>query len=238
MRPRDIAKKIPFAVPAVRALRNMSAIVNDGLKRRIRRDYCGNIFSNIYRSNYWGNQESVSGVGSTAEATQILRAQLPEWFRKYTIKSLVDAPCGDFVWMRHVVGNLESYFGLDVVPELIERNARAYAADGVRFAVADITRDDLPEGDALLCRDCLIHLSSPLVMNALQNFRRTGYTYILLTHDAKVTAYREIVTGDWRPINWTLPPFMFPPPKDQIAEDSERGRFLAIWETRDLPLYG
>jgi hypothetical protein len=35
-------------------------------------------FTEIYKSNYWGSDESVSGYGSTLEGTASLRAKLPE----------------------------------------------------------------------------------------------------------------------------------------------------------------
>ena len=44
--------------------------------------------------------------------------------------SLLDAPCGDFNWMRHVPLGGVSYTGADVVPELIARNRRDYGRDG------------------------------------------------------------------------------------------------------------
>ena len=156
--------------------------------------------------------------------------------RRLGVRTLVDAPCGDFVWMRELAPGFESYVGVDVVPELIAANNRQFAGPRIRFATGDITVDEFPRADAVLCRDCLIHLSTPLVWAALRNFKRTGYKYLFLTHDDRPIKYREIVTGDWRPINWRLPPFGFPRPVETIVENTGDARHLAVWELGTLPL--
>lgn len=53
-------------------------------------------FTDIYYGNGWTADESVSGQGSTVENTFKLRRQLPELFDKFEIRSIFDAPCGDF----------------------------------------------------------------------------------------------------------------------------------------------
>jgi hypothetical protein len=73
-------------------------------------------------------------------------------------------------------------------------------------------------------------------MAALKNFKKSGYKYIILTNDENVDGYREIVTGDWRPINWRIMPFHFPEPVAVIEENQGRGRQLAVWESASLPL--
>lgn len=79
---------------------------------------------------------------------------------KYDVKRLVDAPCGDFNWMKLMLPQVDiEYFGFDIVDEIISSNDRNYGADKIQFAVADICKDDLPISDLLIVRDCLFHLS-------------------------------------------------------------------------------
>src|SRR4051812_27850000 len=60
------------------------------------------VFSDIYRNNSWGDAESVSGRGSTLARTEVIRRSLPGLLESVGARSLLDAPCGDFNWMRHV----------------------------------------------------------------------------------------------------------------------------------------
>ena len=67
------------------------------------------VFDTIARQNTWGSTESISGPGSTLGATATLRKGLAEAFRVLEVRSLVDAPCGDLNWMRHVQFPFEKY---------------------------------------------------------------------------------------------------------------------------------
>lgn len=233
---RNSIKKVPFLVPLARRCRDFHAVITDGCRRLLKRDHARDVFTKYYRTNYWGDSESVSGVGSNHAATAAIRRELPLLLERLGVATLVDAPCGDFRWMSEIVDSIPRYKGCDLVPELIERNRAEHKSDRVSFFVADITCDRLPSGDAILCRDCMIHLPTPLIRAALRNFRDSGFRYVLLTHDVGVAGYREIVTGGWRPIDWTNAPFHFPQPLERIIEAEEQGRHLAVWEIASLEL--
>ncbi|HEX5706416.1 MAG TPA: hypothetical protein VFX96_03930, partial [Pyrinomonadaceae bacterium] len=98
------------------------------------------IFSGIYAENFWGEAESVSGRGSTLARTEVVRRELPSLLAEVGAKSLLDAPCGDFNWMREVELAGIVYTGADVVAELVARNRQLYESERRRFIVADITR--------------------------------------------------------------------------------------------------
>ena len=117
-------------------------------------------FQRIHDTNLWGAAKSVSGLGSEFDATATLRAELPDLLKRLGASSLLDAPCGDAGWIADVDLGVR-VTGIDIVPELIER-LRARAARGEikgDYHLADITADPLPRCDAILCRDCLVHLS-------------------------------------------------------------------------------
>jgi hypothetical protein len=193
------------------------------------------IFSRIHRENFWGEAESVSGRGSTMARTAVVRRELPALLASVGAKSMLDAPCGDFNWMREVdLGEVE-YTGADVVAELVERNRELYGREGRRFVVADLTRDELPRADVILCRDCLVHLSFRHVRAALRNFKRSGATYLLATTHTGVTENEEIATGDWRKLNLELRPLGLPPPLRLVVEDEELGKCLGLWRLAEMP---
>src|SRR5260221_6766120 len=60
------------------------------------------VFTNIFRKNWWNNGESRSGWGAELKRTVAIREELPEFARRHSIRSLLDAPCGDFHLMQQV----------------------------------------------------------------------------------------------------------------------------------------
>lgn len=118
-------------------------------------------FQRIHDTNLWGAPGSVSGLGSEADATVTLRAELPALLQRLKVTSLLDAPCGDAGWIARANLGGVSVTGIDFVPELIEA-LRGRAARGEisgSYHIADITHDSLPRAEAVLCRDCLVHFS-------------------------------------------------------------------------------
>jgi SAM-dependent methyltransferase len=169
-------------------------------------------FTDIYRDNSWGNTESCSGPGSTVFRTRLLRPALVQLLRDLEIKSVLDAGCGDFNWMRLADFSGISYIGVDIVSEIVQRNSDRYSASSRRFVCLDLTHDPLPEAECVLCRDCLVHFSYSDIDRALWRMRSSGARYLLATtFDANETNC-DIATGGWRPLNLEKPPFSFPPP--------------------------
>jgi hypothetical protein len=155
--------------------------------------------------------------------------------------SLLDAPCGDLFWMRETVLPVERYIGMDIVPELIEDNVKRYGAEGREFRLGDLVSSALPQVDVILCRDCLVHLPSRQVGEALRNFRRSGSKYLLTTTFTELPANEDIdQPGDWRPINLQRPPFNLPMPLRVLNEGCTEldGQFadksLGLWRLSDL----
>jgi hypothetical protein len=199
------------------------------------------IFSGIHANNLWGERESVSGPGSSLAETAAIRAGLPVLLREIGARTLIDAPCGDCFWITQADLDLDHYLGVDIVPELIARNQERYGAADRAFAVRDLTCDPLPRADAILCRDCWIHFSYHYIWRALDNFRRSGARHLLVTTYRGLPANRDILTGQWRPLDLELPPFRFPSPlqrlheKDCIVDGHRLERGLGLWRLRDLP---
>ncbi len=192
------------------------------------------VFTEIYRNNAWADPESVSGRGSTLARTNVIRSELPALLAELGTKSLLDAPCGDFNWMRHVDLGPVDYKGADVVPELIAQNQMTYRRAGREFVVLDITKDEVPRADVILCRDCFIHLSFEHTRAAVEIFKRSGSTYLLATTHANERENVDIESGGGHYVNLQLPPFTFPDPLRLVSEDPERGKCLGLWRLKDL----
>jgi hypothetical protein len=198
-------------------------------------------FERIVRTNLWGAATSVSGLGSEDGATAAIREALPGLLRRLGVRSLLDAPCGDASWIIHCVQGLD-YVGVDIVPSLVAAN-KARAARGEiagRFVLADITRDRLPSADAILCRDCLVHLSFQNIRRAVGCFRASGAEWLLTTTFPEWDVNSDCEDGDWRALNLQRPPFDWPAPTELINERCGEGdggwrdKSLALWRIADL----
>src|SRR5205085_11452368 len=128
-----IKSVFPRGVRAYRRIRGFRSALNEGTP------CMEGIFSSIYLNNSWADPESVSGRGSTLARTEVIRRTLPLLLASVRAKSLLDAPCGDFNWMRHVdLGGVE-YIGADVVTELVARNRRRHGGKSRSFVALDLT---------------------------------------------------------------------------------------------------
>lgn len=169
-------------------------------------------FSEIHKNNLWSSSESVSGTGSEIAYTEALRRWLIANIQQLRVKDFVDAPCGDFNWMKLVTSNVDiNYIGLDIVDSLISKNKSKYGAPNIDFRVANICEDVLPACDILMVRDCLFHLSYSDINNFLSNLARTDYKYLLTTTHKVEHDFRnsDITTGDFRNIDLFREPFNF-----------------------------
>jgi len=171
------------------------------------------VFTSIWRNNYWGNAESLSGPGSTLVQTEGLRKKIPEILREYEVKTIFDAPCGDLNWMSSLLEDASfKYIGGDIVKDIVDKNDLNFGKDNIDFIQFDITADPFPEADLWLCRAALYHLSNSDIVLSLERFLESNVKYILtsncITDDEHVN--KDIVTGDYRALNLMLAPFNFP----------------------------
>ena len=129
------------------------------------------------------------------------------------------------------------YFGVDIVPAVIAANQMKFERPGVSFVVADLTHDTLPAADAVICRDCFVHLSYQDISSVLANFRRTGANWLLLNTFPETRWNRNQFTGiRWRRLNFQLPPFNFPDPVEALSDGGEGNPCqLSLWKLADLP---
>lgn len=194
-------------------------------------------FTHIFARNKWKDAESRSGAGSSLQATSEIRRALPGLISELEVKSVLDAPCGDYNWFQHIDGLSElNYIGGDIVRPLIDANQQTHASERVSFIHLDITTDLLPAVDAWLCRDCLIHLSYADIERALTNFKRSKIRYWWLTTHRNIDRNIDIPTGHCRMLNLERAPFSFPEPLRYLADnDAENtGKCLAVWDRQQL----
>ena len=180
------------------------------------------VFTTTYNNNLFGAEKSKSGPGSDLSQTAAIRDELPGLLKELGVKSMLDAPCGDFYWMSQVELGIERYVGGEIVPQLVADNNRQYGGPARSFVEVDLTADALPQVDLIFCRDCLVHLSYRHLFAALRNCKNSKAKFLLTTTFTARTENRDIVSGEWRPINLELPPFSLPKPERVIVEKCMR----------------
>ena len=198
-------------------------------------------FRRIHDTNLWGAAASTSGLGSELDATAVLRAELSPLLQKLGVTSLLDAPCGDAGWISQVDLGAR-YVGIDIVPDLIERLRSRAASGEIRgeYYLADITADALPRCDAILCRDCLVHLSFANIARAVANFQRSGAVWLIATTFPERRTNADCEDGDWRALNFEYAPFNLGPPVELLNENcleaggGWRDKSLGVWRLAEM----
>ena len=202
-----------------------------------------NKFDLIYKTGYWGGVTKdipKSGFGSSLQATENIRRELPILIKKYEISTLLDIPCGDFFWLSHLNLPLDKYIGADLVEKLIDDNIKMYARHNFEFQKIDLLQDPLPKCDLVMVRDCLVHLTNEQVHKALHNIVQSGSKYLATSHfeDCKenIASRRP---DRWRPLDMTKEPFKLPRPITSVIDSCpgipyEADKRLALWKISDL----
>ena len=111
---------------------------------------------------------TICGQGSTRKNTSKVSSWLPKICEELTIKSVCDAGAGDMHWIKHVDWVVD-YKPFDLIP-------RSHAVKKL-----DITKKQLPECDAILCRMVLNHLDDQRVGMAINLFRKSAW-FLIATH--------------------------------------------------------
>jgi hypothetical protein len=205
-------------------------------------------FQRIHDTNLWGAAASISGLGSELDATAVLRTELPFLLQKLGVASLLDAPCGDASWINSADLHVR-LIGVDIVPCLIEYLQVRVAAGKIKgeYHLADITRDPLPRCDAILCRDCLVHLSFANIERAVANFRASGAKWLITTNFPEWQINVDCEDGDWRALSFERAPFGWGPPVELLNEHcleaggGWRDKSLGVWRLEEIgypPLEG
>ena len=133
---------------------------------------------------------------------------------------MVDAPCGDMNWMRHVVYDFHRFIGVDILPRVIQQLADSAFPPRYEFYVGNIVTDQLPTADAVFCRDCLVHLPFAAIHTTIRQWAMAGFEYVLVTTFPKQKVNADIKLGEWRMLNMQLAPFYWPIPL-MLLEDND-----------------
>ena len=178
-----------------------------------------------------GGMRWMPSVIETADDLYQVDGLLPFNFRRGA--GAGDPPAGAF-----------QYTGVDIVGSVVNSaRARHGAAHPMwEFIHGDVTMPSLllSRHDLVVCRDLFFHLSAPKIAAAIANFRRSGSTWLLASHNPHMSENSEALAwragagvapqrlppgfaggldeGGYRPVNLLLPPYNLPPPVWQYME--------------------
>jgi hypothetical protein len=195
------------------------------------------VFDEIFNKNLWGSASSRSGIGSELVFTQNYRAQLVEIIRQRNIRSMIDAPCGDLLWMKEVLRELDiNYIGGDISPSLVSSLINEFSHLDIRLF--DICVDPFPDVDLWHCRDCFFHLPNKDIFFALKNFSRSNIPWILVTsHKSRIHKNLDVAVGGFRFLDLEKAPFNLSPATARLI-DYEKGkqfpRFVGLWSRQAI----
>lgn len=113
------------------------------------------------------------GSGSTLANAASVSNALPGLLRRYKIESMNDAGAGDLHWINLVPLGVR-YRAFDLVP-------RAALVE-----TWDITKQELPPADAILCRHVLIHFDPPRIARTLELFAHSAKYLLASQYDGGV----------------------------------------------------
>lgn len=156
----------------------------------------------------WGDS---SGPGSDPFYTIDYRSLVSKFIRLNVINSVVDVGCGDWQFSRFIDFAGAGYVGFDVVESIVHRNTAQYATTMVEFRVMPADLADVPQGDLLIMKDVLQHLSNENI-HLFHKLVFPKFKHCLLTNSFRkieTSQNTDVQAGDFRCIDLTKPPFDF-----------------------------
>jgi SAM-dependent methyltransferase len=197
-------KRIPVAAGLAAALVFCYFAIN-----AVNQQLLTNTFNRIYAEGTWGKDvagKGTSGTGSTLEITREYRAYVEDFMKKHSVKSVVDAGCGDWSFSSAMDWGDASYLGVDIASDVIAAVRNKHEKGKIKFQVGDIT-DELPAAELLISKDVLQHLSNELVRKFIRNNLRKGkYKWVILTNN-RGSENRDVASGGYRAIDLAARPF-------------------------------
>jgi SAM-dependent methyltransferase len=166
------------------------------------------VFRRLYEDDgsTWGKG---SGAGSSPYHTIEYRGFIDKFIRMNNVASIVDIGCGDWQFSRFLNLDGVRYTGLDVVASVIERVAKKYASETIRFGLMPEDWSQLPPADLLLLKDVLQHVPDAEIRR-FRDIAFPKYKTCLITNSyRKLNTPRnvDIRPGGFRCLDLQAPPY-------------------------------
>jgi len=163
-----------------------------------------------------GKRESASGPGSSLVTAEPCLKLLNEIVPEFGIKSILDLGCGDWNWMQNAAWRSDPtvrYEGWEAHEALVETLNTSFGNERTTFRVGDLTTENFPKVDLIICRDVFFHLPlhiSEGVVKRIQANRGLFLSTSFLDEDSNTgigRAYLKIQNWGFYRINLDIAPF-------------------------------
>lgn len=200
------------------------------------------VFTSIYKSNHWvqgentlsKNSISVSGHGSNINTDQFynLSKNFTKIIESYGIKSILDIPCGDFLWMHEIIRNKNiEYLGIDIVDDLIKKNKNNYLNKNFSFENHDVVNYIVDKKfDLIVIRDFFIHINNQDILKVINNLKQMDFKYLVVNSYNNIKN-QDVIIGQHRKVNLLIEPFFLKKPS-WFFKDYENDKLMLVYEKK------
>lgn len=191
-------------------------------------------FERIYKTKDWGVfGETLSGRGSSTAFVAKTIEYIKRIIVEREIESIVDI-CGDMAWQGGFLNSFPDvkYLGVDISETCLARIDKSLFGENVDFKLMDVCDEEPPRSDLFIARDVLLHLDENSSRRLLNNVKRSGTKWLL------ITSFRA--PDDRTKYNLELPPFDFEFEEFVIENPNVPGyenKGVGLIRLDNLPLY-
>lgn len=165
------------------------------------------IFSLIYKSKKWGDNESKSGFASARAFNEPFYIPfLKKFILDNKIKKILDFGCGDFNFGEAIYNDIDDidYTGYDCCKDLIEENIKKFPK--YKFVYIDLIQDlnKIETCDLAVAKDLFQHWSNfeiELFLKTLIKEKKIKYIIMTYTWNIENIKFKDIKTGEFKPLS-------------------------------------
>jgi len=171
-----------------------------------------NIFTTIYETNLWGNNNNQEYNGSSGGGSDVdynINTYIPflqTFIKTNEIKTVVDLGCGDFRCGPYIYDDLDIlYTGYDAYQKVIDHNLKQHDISKYSFIYLDFCnqKQHIIPGDLCILKDVLQHWSLSNIYEFLDYIiEHKLFKYILICNCCnQVNDNTDIQTGECRSLS-------------------------------------
>lgn len=170
------------------------------------------IFTKVYETKLWGNNNSTEYSGSSGGGSDIDFNKdkyvpfLKSFITDYHIQSVVDLGCGDFRIGKLLYDDLNvTYHGYDTYKKVVDYNSKQYPLPKYSFTHLDFcnNKDIIINGDLCILKDVIQHWSLDNIYTFLDYIiTNKKFKYILICNCCnQMNDNTDIADGEVRPLS-------------------------------------